>query len=128
MNWFTSKKHHQELADIEQQSFRDRLAEKLKDYETRRKPNDTATFHVGYLRPADPFDELHGDGIDADPRWLPNSSPYIVEETAITDLSETDLRAIGELRTRYEHHLHKRKLLDDPSAQELDRILQGDEE
>jgi hypothetical protein len=125
--WKSRAEREAEKQAAEEQEFKDRLAAKLADYTPSRRPSDTAAYTVSEIRPADPYDELHGDGIDADPTWLPDPTNEMnVREIDMTDLDSSDLRMIGELRTRYEHHLHMRKLENDPTAREFNRILRGE--
>lgn len=121
MRWF--KRKPTEAEEIE--TFRTNLAKKLEGYEsTGRVSNFSATDCV----PVDPYDTLHGEGIDADPRWIDKPEAYVVEELDLTDLSESELETVARLRQAYVANLHTRELQADPDTQKFNNIIRGDDE
>lgn len=85
-----------------EQAFRDRLAVKLKKWEANQDEIDPVQFSATERTPVDPYDDLHGgEGIDADPRWLPSLSStgsYLIHETNNPDeLTDEEKRAYERL-------------------------------
>jgi hypothetical protein len=122
MRWFKSKA--KKKAEDEA-AFRARLAKKLENYQSN---GPTATFSSFEVAAVDPYDDIHGDGIDADPRWLPSREAYDVTEVALTDLSNADLMAVGRLREAYESNLRNQEILNDPDTQKFDALIRGEED
>lgn len=129
MRWFKSKK---EIEEEGEETFRTNLAKKLEGYEsnglksdfsaTNDRPDDTHLDHTQWLN------QLHDvDGIDADPRWLDKPDPYVVEEIALTDLSDSDIEMIARLRENYLDNLRIREIQNDPDTKIFSALLRGED-